>query len=188
MSTAGDPAPTAIEPRTPIPYRGIGAGALGAAALCTISLAVLIGGTPQTPVTPLIIALALALGIDVGVQFGIWGMREHRLDQRENATRAADEARYSTWVNTEEQRETWHAQQYQTLYEQHQQTRETLGREFEAAIKTATAGIADQVIAVLGDDFQHAIRNAYAAGFVDCASGAPQPGAMASVTRLEPRS
>lgn len=102
MSTAGEPAPTAIEPRTPTPYLTIGAVALSGAAICIITLAVLIGATPHTPVTPLI--LALALGVDVGAQFGLWGLREHRLDQREDATRLADETRYTTWLAAETDR------------------------------------------------------------------------------------
>lgn len=156
MTIAGDPAPTAIEPRTPTPYRGIGAAALIGAAVCIIVLAAQLGASPHAPVTPWI--LALALGVDIGVQFGLWGMREHRLDQRENATRTADETRYSTWLNTEEQCETWHAQQYQVLSDQNQQ------------INTRMDGFAADVAAQLRDqvaeEVTRAVRSAHSAGYV----------------------
>lgn len=90
MTTAGDPAPTTIEPRTPTPYRVIGAGTLAAAAILIIVLSAIVGGNPDAATMRTALALATLLLFHTG----LWALTMHRSQVLHDLTEQAAVARF----------------------------------------------------------------------------------------------
>lgn len=207
MATAGDPAPTTIEPRTPTPYRAIGACTLSAAALIVIPLSAVVTAEPDAiAIRQVLIVTFIALA---GIGLWAFGLHRSRVNHELAEARAAARAAATETLLLEQvtlmrqdlrdlgalmlrtggkrdlenitivlDKMSSHVGQLLVKRLASDQVQESL-QEQVMFVREAMAG--------LGEDIQNAVRHAYAAGFVDAADGGPPPSGMASVTRLEPR-